>query len=127
LRTEELAVTNRQLRRGVVRRKALEEAARQRGQHYQKCLAEAQQLQRGLRQLAHQVLAAQEEERKKISTELHNEIAQSLLGLNVRLLGLRQAARQNTADFKNQIAGTQRLVANSVKSVRRVAREFRNA
>jgi hypothetical protein len=78
-----------------------------------------------LRQLTHQVLAAQEDERKKISRELQDEIAQTLLGINVRLLTLKQEARSNTKGLKNEIASTQRLVLKSAKSVRRAAREFR--
>ena len=84
-------------------------------------------MQEGLRQLTHQVLAAQEDERKKISLELQDEIAQTLLGINVRLLSLKQEARSNTKGLKNEIASTQRLVVKSAQSVRRVAREFRNA
>ena len=58
--------------------------------------------------------------------ELQNEIVQTLLGINVRLLSLKQEARNNTRGFKNEIASTQRLVVKSVQSVRNVAREFGN-
>jgi signal transduction histidine kinase len=125
-RTVELAATNRQLRRGVLRRKSVEAALQKSGQHYSKLLKDSLHLQEGLRQLTHQVLAAQEDERKKISLELQNEIAQTLLGINVRLLSLKQEARSNTKGLKKEIASTQRLVVNSARSVRRVAREFRN-
>ncbi len=100
--------------------------SRRSGEHYTKLLKESLQLQEGLRQLTHQLLASQEEERKKISLELQNEIAQTLLGINVRLLSLKQEARINTKGLKNEIASTQRLVVKSAQSVRRVAREFRN-
>jgi signal transduction histidine kinase len=123
-RTAELAVTNRQLQRGIVRRKSVEAALKKSGAHYTKLLKESLQLQEGLRQLTHQVLVAQEDERKKISRELQDEIAQTLLGINVRLLTLKQEARNNTKDLKNEIASTQRLVVKSAKSVRRVAREI---
>ena len=124
-RTLELAVTNRQLKRGVVRRKSVEAALKKSGEHYARLLKDSLQLQEGLRQLTHQVLAAQEEERKKISLELQDEVAQTLLGINVRLLSLKQEARSNTQGLKKEIASTQRLVAKSARSVRRVAREFR--
>jgi signal transduction histidine kinase len=124
-RTAELAVTHRQLRRGVVRRKSVEAALKKSGEHYTKLLKESLQLQEGLRQLTHQVLVAQEDERKKISRELQDEIGQTLLGINVRLLSLKQEARNNTSGLKNEIASTQRLVLNSAKSVRRVARELK--
>ena len=88
-------------------------------------LKESLELQKRLRQLTHQVLAAQEDERKKISRELQDEIAQTLLGINVRLLSLKQEARSNTKGLKNEIASTQRLVVKSARSVRQVARKIR--
>jgi signal transduction histidine kinase len=123
-RTAELAATNRQLQRGIVRRKSVEAALKISGAHYGKLLKESLQLQEGLRQLTHQVLVAQEDERKKISRELQDEIAQTLLGINVRLLTLKQEARSNTKGLKNEIASTQQLVLRSAKSVRRVARNL---
>jgi len=123
-RTAELAATNRQLQRGIIRRKRVEVALQKSGEHYTRLLKESLQLQEGLRQLTHQVLTAQEDERQNISRELQDEIAQTLLGINVRLLSLKQEARSNTAGLKNEIASTQRLVVNSARSVRRVAREF---
>jgi signal transduction histidine kinase len=123
-RTVELAATNHQLQRGIVRRKSVEAALKKSGLHYTKLLKESLQLQEGLRQLAHQVLEAQEVERKKISLELQDEIAQTLLGINVRLLSLKQEARSNTKGLKTEIASTQRLVLKSARSVRQVARKF---
>jgi len=125
-RTLELAVTHRQLKRGVIRRKSVEAALRKSGAHYAKLLKASLHLQAELRQLTHQVLAAQEDERKKISIELQDEVAQTLLGINVRLLSLKQESQVNTQGLKSEIASTQRLVAKSARSVRRVAREYRN-
>jgi len=123
-RTVELAATNRLLQRGIVRRKSVEAALRISGEHYARLLKDSLQLQEDLRQLTHQVLAAQEDERRKISRGLQDEIAQTLLGINVRLLTLKQEARNNTKGLKNEIASTQQLVLKSEKSVRRVARQF---
>jgi signal transduction histidine kinase len=126
-RTVELAATNRLLQRGIVRRKGVESALKKSGVRYSRLLKDSLHLQDGLRQLTHRVLASQEDERKKISRELQDEIAQTLLGINVRLVTLKQEARTNTKGLKNEIASTQRLVVKSAKSVRRAAREFRNA
>ena len=125
-RTVELAATNSQLQRGIVRRKTVETALKRSGERYAKLLKDSLQLQEGLRQLTHQVLAAQEDERQKFSHELQDEIAQTLLGINVRLLSLKEGVRSNTRGLENEIAGTQRLVARSARSVRQAARKFRN-
>jgi signal transduction histidine kinase len=123
-RTLELAATNSQLQRGIVRRRKVEAALKLSGKHYTKLLKGSLQLQEGLRQLTHRVMAAQEEERKKMSLKLHDEIAQTLLGINVRLLSLKKEARTNTKGLRNEIASTQQLVAKSARSVRRAARQF---
>ena len=126
-RTAELASSNHQLQRGIARRKSVEAALKKSGIHYSKLLNDSLHLQAGLRQLAHRLLAAQEDERKNMSIELQNEIAQTLLGINARLLSLKQDVRINTQVLKSEIATTQQLVRKSAKSVRRVAREFRSA
>ena len=124
LRTGELAASNLQLQKGAIRRKVMEDDFAKRGKHHQNCLEESLQLQTRLRQLTHQVLAAQENERKKISHELQDDIAQTLLGINARLLTLKQEARSNNKDLKNTIANTQQLVANSARSVSNVGRKI---
>jgi signal transduction histidine kinase len=123
-RTEELAISNRQLQRGIRRHKIVEDASAKRGRHHQKCLEESLELQKRLRQLTHQVMRAQEDERKKISCELQDDIAQTLLGINVRLLSLKLAAQSNTKGIKNHIASTQQLVAKSAISVRQVGQKI---
>jgi len=123
-RTEELADSNRQLQQGVIRRKVMEDDFARRGQRHQKSLDESLELQKRLRLLTHQVIAAQEDERKKISRELQDEIAQTLLGINVRLLSLKQEARDNSKGLKKEITTTQRLVADSAWSVRQVGRKI---
>ena len=123
-RTKELAAANRQLQQGVAQRKAMDEVNEKRRVLHKKCLDESLQLQKRLRQLTHQVLAAQEDDRKMISHELQNEIAQTLLGINVRLITLQKEARGRTTRFKNDIACTQRAVVASATVVRRAARKF---
>ena len=123
-RTEELAASHRQLQRDAVRRKRLEIATEKSGDRHDICLEESLQLQKRLRQLTHRVMVAQEDERTKISHELQDEIAQTLLGINVRLITLQQKARRNVKGLKGEIASTQRLVVKSAKSVRQFAREL---
>jgi signal transduction histidine kinase len=123
-RTVDLAASNRSLQQGIVRRKTAEQALRKSGEHSRKLLKESRRLQKHLQRLTHQLLSAQEDKRKEISRNLHDEIAQTLLGINVRLLTLKKEAAINASGLKKEIASTQRLVDKSVKIIKRFAREF---
>ena len=80
-------------------------------------------MQEHLRHLTHQILLAQEDKRTKISHELHDEIVQVLLGINVRLLALKNEATTNAKGLKKEIANTQRLVEKSKKNLNRFSDE----
>ena len=122
--TVDLAASNRALKHGVMRRRTLEQALRKSRGHSKRLLEESRRLQKHLRRLTHQILSAQEGKRRKISRELQDEIAQILLGINVRLLTLRKEAGDNAKGFKKELAATQCLVDKSVKTIKRFAREF---
>lgn len=123
-RTGDLAISSRSLRQSIVRRKKVEEALKKSGGNSRKLLEESRRLQKHLQRLTRQILTAQEDKRKQISRDLQDEIAQTLLGINVRLLTLKKEAALNAAGFKKDLAGTQRLVDKSVRTIRRFAREF---
>jgi signal transduction histidine kinase len=90
-------------------------------------LEESERLQEQLRRLSRQILLAQEEERKEISRELHDVIAQTLTGINIRLATLKKEALISTNGLDRNIASTQRLVEKSVNIVHEFARELRPA
>jgi hypothetical protein len=123
-RAHALVASNHRLEQGIVRRKAVEAGLAKRGRHHQKRLQESLAFETRLRQLTHRLLAAQEAERTKTSHELQNQIAQTLLGINLRLLTLKQKSRWNHKGFKNEIASAQRLVISSARFVRQFAREL---
>ncbi len=107
-RTAALAVTNRSLKQSIVRRKSAQKALRKSGLNAKKLLAESRRLQKHLQHLAHQILSAQENKRRKISNDLQDEIAQTLLGINVRMVTLKQEAAGE--GLQKEIASTRRLV-----------------
>jgi len=126
-RTVELAVSNLELEQEITQRKAAEEALKKSESHYSQLLEQSDRLQEQLRQLSRQILSTQEEERREISRELHDVIAQTLTGINVRLAALAKEAAINTKGLDRNIARTQRLVEHSVNIVHQFARELRPA
>ena len=78
-----------------------------------------------LRKLSRRILSAQEDERKKISRELHDVIAQELVGINVQLSTLRKGAGLKARDLNRDIAMTQRKVMRSANIIHQFARELR--
>jgi PAS domain S-box-containing protein len=112
---EAMAALNRKLKLEIVQRHKVEEALK-------KSEAHDAQLFEQLRNLSHRLLLSQEAERKLISRELHDEIVQTLVGINVHLASLTAEAPVN---LRKQITRTQRLVDNSVNIVHRFARELR--
>lgn len=126
-RTVELAASNLELSTEIALRKAVEEALKRSEAHFSQLLKQSDRMQEQLRRLSRQILTAQEEERKKISRELHDVIAQTLTGINIRLSTLRKEATLNTKTLSRNIDSTQRLVEKSVNIVHQFARELRPA
>jgi PAS domain S-box-containing protein len=122
-----LAASNLELEEEITQRKAVEAALKKSERHYSELLEQSDHLQEQLRQLSRQILLTQEEERREISRELHDVIAQTLTGINVRLAALKKDAMLNTKGLDRNIARTQRLVEKSVNIVHQFARELRPA
>ena len=126
-RLEVIAATNEKLETEIARRRAVEESLIQSDQQQNRLLEESRSMQEKLRHLSRQVLQAQEEERKRISRELHDVIAQTLTGINIRLATLKKSARHDPINFDRDIELTQKLVENSVHIIHQFARELRPA
>ncbi|MBP9681169.1 MAG: sensor histidine kinase [Bacteriovorax sp.] len=67
----------------------------------------------------------QEENRKEISRELHDEVGQVLTAINLELEVLIKEASSDSLKIKERILNTQKLVEDSVEIVHRFARELR--
>jgi signal transduction histidine kinase len=124
-RSVDLIASNRQLQREILQRKSVEESLRKSEQHYSELLEQSRHMQQQLRLLSRQLLTAQEEERKMISRELHDQIAQTLTGINIRLASLKTESTLNAKGLQKKISSTQRLVEKSVDIVHRFARDLR--
>jgi len=123
-RTAESSASARFLKRSILLRQGAEQALTKSEQRNAGILAELHRLQKHLRDLKHTCLSTQENERQKMSLRLHDEIAQALIAIDLRLLTLKKAAKDSTANIKKEIATTQQLVQDSVKRISLFAHEF---
>jgi signal transduction histidine kinase len=96
-RTAKLAQSNEQLRREMVEREALRR----------------------------KLLYAQEEERRRIARELHDQMGQNLTALNVGLKSLLD--RQSRSGLDSQVQRLQELATQTARDLQRVAVELRPA
>lgn len=124
-RTKQLATSNERLKCEIAQRKSVEKSLRTSEQTTVQLLQKSRRMQEELRLLSRRLLSVQEEERKRISRELHDVVAQALTGINVRLSMLKTQSTADASDLHKKIATTQRLVLKSVEIVHRFARDLR--
>jgi signal transduction histidine kinase len=110
-RTAELTAANVQLSREVRERQRAEASLRE---------SEAR-----LRVLAQRLVTTQEEERRRLSRELHDEAGQALTALKINLdLAAEQAATE-TADVRDRILDASRLTDRTMERLRLLAHDLR--
>jgi PAS domain S-box-containing protein len=122
---EDMSSRNVKLKQEIVCRQLVEEDLRKNRKEQSRLLRQSRLQQKQLRALSHRILHAQEEERKRISRELHDVIAQTLVGISVHLSVLDQGNAASPESFRTQISNTRLLVESAVKIVHDFARELR--
>lgn len=123
-RTVESSASNRHLEQSVTRREAAEAALKKSGEDRAKLLQEATRLQTSLRAQTRAILVAQENQRHKTSLHLQDEIAQTLVAINIGLLAMKTSAKTNIVKLEKEVANMQRLVRASLKRLNRYSYEF---
>jgi PAS domain S-box-containing protein len=124
-RLEALDVANQELQNEIVQRRQAEATLRESEQELSRLLEQSQRMRDQLRQLSHKILHVQEEEQKRISRELHDEVAQTLVAINLALSMLGRESTISPSQLKRHIARTQRQVEKSLLTVHRFARQLR--
>src|SRR4029450_3491473 len=105
----------RRLKQEIAQRQLVEKALKRSEQHYGQLLKQSRVMQEQLRRLSHQILSAQEKERRHISRELLDEVGQSVTAINITLATLKRESAVNTRDIGRRIAIAERLVEKSLK------------
>ena len=126
-RNVELAATNRKLGLEIRERKRTEKALRESERHFRELFEQARAMEENLRSLSNQVLHAQEEERKRVSRELHDEVGQALTAVSVSLAMLNKAGATHPEFPHQKVADAQQLLRGTMDTVHHFARELRPA
>ncbi len=85
----------------------------------------AENAEKELRYLSQKLVQAQEEERKSISRELHDEIGQLLTGLKMELANLEQLRSAPGQEFQDHMAEAKAVTEQTMRSVRDLAMGLR--
>ena len=83
--------------------------------------AVAQDAERQMRKLSQQLVATQEEERKKLSRELHDHVGQMLTALRMELGRIERSRASNDATVAEAVTAGRQLVDDVVRTVRDLA------
>ena len=122
--SQKYAAAIRQLKQESACRKFAEKSLKLGERHHGKLLEQSRQMQDQLRLLSRQLLSAQEEERKKISRELHDVTSVTLTGINVQLTALKGGQTGGTGAETSRAS---QFVQQSVEIVHQFSRELRPA
>ncbi|MBC8011152.1 MAG: PAS domain S-box protein, partial [Burkholderiales bacterium] len=122
-----MTASNVKLKKEIVRRRAVEAALTKSERRARLLLAQARALQQKLRDLSRRMMGVEEEQRKKISRELHDDISQLLVGIIVHLANVTKAATLDPDSIQKTLTPLRRMVEESIRVVHRFARELRPA
>jgi signal transduction histidine kinase len=125
-RNEELLDSNAHLEEEIKVRQRAEGALRESKDHYFRLFQQAHAMEQDLRELSAKVFSAQEEERKRISRELHDEIGQALAAVNVAIVMLKKQARSDPV-LETRVTEAEQLIAQMMETVHGFARDLRPA
>ncbi|HEX8984809.1 MAG TPA: sensor histidine kinase, partial [Bryobacteraceae bacterium] len=89
-------------------------------QHRQTEIAE-----REMRRLSRKLIRAQEDERRSLSRELHDEVGQTLTALRVELGNLEKLRAAPAEEFRRHLDDAKELAAGTLRSVRDIAMGLR--
>ena len=81
---------------------------------------ELKESEKNLRHLASQLLRAQEDERKRLSRELHDELGHALLALKLQIESVEEQLLPQQVTLKSEVSKIVRSVGSTIEEVRRL-------
>ncbi|MFQ5965813.1 MAG: HAMP domain-containing protein [Candidatus Scalinduaceae bacterium] len=80
---------------------------------------------KGLQLLASQIIAVQEDEKKRISRELHDEAGQALVAMNINLELMEKQIPLNLSKIRERLVDTKNILVKALKEIRSLSFELR--
>ena len=120
---EESAAATSKLEQGIAQRQAAETALQMSLEDYCRLTRESDRLDDRLREQTRTILSAQEDERKKTSCRLQDEIAQTLVAIQIKLLALKNTDLTGRANLSKEVAETQHIVRQFEETILRLTHE----
>ncbi len=113
--------------RDITERKHTEAAVLRSEEHYRDLFHQAYQMQENLRRLSDRVLKVQEQERSRISRDLHDEVGQALTAINMNLAILRNTFASSPVETERRLRDSQDLIERTMETIHDFSRELRPA
>ena len=123
-RTLDLAAAHRELQQQISGRQQAQVNLDHNQQLSKQLLEDSWRLDENLQDMARKILSATEDERKKMSLHLNDEVSQTLVGINLRLLALKKMIAATDQSLSVEITTIQRLVEDAAAIIHQLAHEF---
>lgn len=104
-----------------------EQTVSQNEDYYRELFQHAHETQKKLRRLADQILRVQEQDRARISRDLHDAVGQALTAINVNLAVLGKALASAPHDVVQRLADTRAMLEQTMETVHDFSCELRPA
>jgi hypothetical protein len=124
-RTLDLARSNSELQQQIALRRSAEVSVQTGALASDELLKDSRILEKDLQSIAQKIISVTEEERKKMSLHLNDEIAQTMLAIHIRMLALQKMLAASDSNLTTEISSIQRLIEDSSVIIHRLAYEFK--
>ncbi|MBK7600074.1 MAG: PAS domain S-box protein [Acidobacteria bacterium] len=126
-RTTELVTLNASLTEQIVERTRAEKELQERNQRLASLYEEVSEQRKQLQSLSHRLVEVQEQERRDIARELHDEVGQVLTGLKMNLELIRRASSESSEAHRASFDQAMTQLNDLVSNVRNLSLNLRPA